>query len=81
MLPQSAEALEASRHGIPFAHLYTSSTLFPEIIAGQNTVFFFDSKWRRFGDADWVLRAMDKGIRIDVLGEFLSVFTDNGRQI
>ncbi len=39
---------------------------------------FFDSRWRDLGDADWILRALDGGVRFGLLREFLSVFADTG---
>jgi glycosyltransferase involved in cell wall biosynthesis len=68
-----------SRHHVMVAHLptFTSSTFFRRSILDQHGLFF-DTKWRVVGDAEWVVRALDKGIRIGVLGKFLSTFTDTG---
>jgi glycosyltransferase involved in cell wall biosynthesis len=55
----------------------TCATFFRRSVLDKHGLFF-DSQWRDLGDADWVLRALDKGIRVGLLGEFLSVFTDTG---
>jgi glycosyltransferase involved in cell wall biosynthesis len=39
---------------------------------------FFDTKWRDFGDVDWVLRALDQRVPMAVLRRFTSAFTDTG---
>jgi glycosyltransferase involved in cell wall biosynthesis len=56
---------------------FTASTFFRRSLLDQHELFF-DSKWLDAGDAEWVLRALDKGIRMDVLRQYLSVFTDTG---
>jgi glycosyltransferase involved in cell wall biosynthesis len=68
-----------SKHHVMVSHLptFTSSTFFRRSLLDQHGLFF-DAKWRDVGDAEWVLRALDKGVRIGVLGKFLSAFTDTG---
>jgi glycosyltransferase involved in cell wall biosynthesis len=68
-----------SKHHVMVSHLptFTCSTFFRRSVLDKHGLFF-DSQWRDLGDADWVLRALDKGIRIGIMGEFLSVFTDTG---
>ena len=68
-----------SKYHVMVSHLptFTCSTFFRRSVLDQHGLFF-DSQWRDLGDADWVLRALDKGIRVGILGEFLSVFTDTG---
>jgi glycosyltransferase involved in cell wall biosynthesis len=68
-----------SKHHVMVSHLptFTSSTFFRRSLLDKHGLFF-DTKWRDTGDAEWVLRALDKGIRIGILGKFLSVFTDTG---
>jgi glycosyltransferase involved in cell wall biosynthesis len=39
---------------------------------------FFDTKWRDFGDVDWVLRALDQRAPMAVLRRFTSAFADTG---
>jgi glycosyltransferase involved in cell wall biosynthesis len=68
-----------SRYHVMVSHLptFTASTFFRRSLLEKHGLFF-DSKWRDLGDADWVLRLLDKGIRVGILEEFLSVFTDTG---
>jgi glycosyltransferase involved in cell wall biosynthesis len=68
-----------SKHHVMVSHLptFTSSTFFRRSLLDQHGLFF-DSKWRDLGDADWVLRALAKGLRIGLLGKFLSAFADTG---
>jgi glycosyltransferase involved in cell wall biosynthesis len=42
---------------------------------------FFDTKWRDLGDADWVLRLLDKKVSIGTLGRFAAAFTDTGENM
>ncbi len=39
---------------------------------------FFDVKWRDLGDADWVVRLLDKRIALGTLRQFAAAFTDTG---
>jgi glycosyltransferase involved in cell wall biosynthesis len=68
-----------SKHHVMVSHLptFTSSTFFRRSLLDQHGLFF-DTQWRDAGDAEWVLRALDRGIRIGILGKFLSAFTDTG---
>jgi len=68
-----------SRHHVMVSHLpaFTSSTFFRRSVLDQHGLFF-DTQWRDVGDAEWVLRALDKGVRMGVLGKFLSAFADTG---
>jgi glycosyltransferase involved in cell wall biosynthesis len=68
-----------SRYHVMVSHLptFTCATFFRRSILDRHGLYF-DSRWRDLGDTDWVLRAMDKGVRIGTLGEFLAVFTDTG---
>jgi glycosyltransferase involved in cell wall biosynthesis len=68
-----------SKYHVMVAHLptFTSSTFFRRSVLDKHGLFF-DTHWRDLGDADWVLRALDKGVGIGLLGEFLSTFTDTG---
>jgi glycosyltransferase involved in cell wall biosynthesis len=71
-----------SKYHVMVSHLptFTSSTFFRRSVLDQRGLFF-DIKWRAVGDADWVLRALEKGVRIGLLGEFLSAFTDTGENL
>lgn len=68
-----------SKHHVMVSHLptFTSSTFFRRSVLDQHGLFF-DSQWRDVGDAAWVLRALDKRVRIGILGKFLSAFADTG---
>ena len=39
---------------------------------------YFDTRWRNCGDAVWVLKMIERGVRMAVLRRYLSVFTDTG---
>jgi glycosyltransferase involved in cell wall biosynthesis len=73
------KVLRPSKYHVMVSHLptFTCATFFRRSVLDQHGLYF-DNKWRDLGDADWVLRALDKGLRIGVLGEFLSTFTDTG---
>jgi glycosyltransferase involved in cell wall biosynthesis len=68
-----------SKYHVMVSHLptFTSSTFFRRSLLDRHQLFF-DTQWRAVGDAAWVLRALDKGVRIGILGQFLSTFTDTG---
>jgi glycosyltransferase involved in cell wall biosynthesis len=68
-----------SQHHVMVSHLptFTCSTFFRRSVLDKHGLFF-DSRWRDLGDAEWVLRALDKGVRMGILREFLSVFSDTG---
>jgi len=68
-----------TKYHVMVSHLptFTCSTFFRRAILDQHDLFF-DTKWRVIGDADWVLRLLDKGIRIGVRRGFLAAFTDTG---
>jgi len=68
-----------SKYHIMVSHLptFTCSTFFRRSVLDKHGLFF-DSKWRDLGDAAWVLRALDKGLRIGLLGVFLATFADTG---
>lgn len=42
---------------------------------------YFDPKWRGLGDREWALRVIRSGVRIGVLREFTSIFTDTGTNL
>jgi glycosyltransferase involved in cell wall biosynthesis len=68
-----------SKYHVMVSHLptFTCSTFFRRSVLDKHGLFF-DSKWRDLGDAEWVLRALDMGLRIGLLQAFLAVFTDTG---
>jgi glycosyltransferase involved in cell wall biosynthesis len=71
-----------SKHHVMVSHLptFTSSTFFRRSVLDRHGLFF-NTQWRAGGDAEWVLRALDKGVRIGILGKFLSAFTDTGANL
>lgn len=40
--------------------------------------FFFDTRWRDAGDAEWMVRMLKAGVKMGTLGQFSSVFTMTG---
>ena len=42
---------------------------------------FFDSQWRDVGDTAWVLRMLEKGVRVAVLRRYTSAFTRTGQNM
>jgi glycosyltransferase involved in cell wall biosynthesis len=68
-----------SKYHVMVSHLptFTCATFFRRSVLDKHGLFF-DSQWRDLGDADWVLRVLDKGLRIGLLKEFLSTFADTG---
>jgi glycosyltransferase involved in cell wall biosynthesis len=40
--------------------------------------FFFDARWRDVGDGEWMLRMLQRGVGMDALNLFTSVFTRTG---
>jgi hypothetical protein len=42
---------------------------------------FFDTKWRDLGDWFWVNEMVRRGVRMAVLPQFASVFTDTGENM
>ena len=42
---------------------------------------FFDENWRDLGDAEWTVRLVKSGLRMAVLPEFTSVFTETGQNM
>jgi len=67
-----------SKYHVMVSHLptFTSSMFFRRKLLERG--FFFDTQWRDLGDADWVLRVMGAGARLDILRHFVSAFTDTG---
>lgn len=55
----------------------TCSLFFRRRILERNGLFFSD-QFRGLGDADWAVRAVDAGVRMEVLRGFTSVFSETG---
>jgi glycosyltransferase involved in cell wall biosynthesis len=56
---------------------YTCSTFFRRRII-ESDGLFFDAKLRDLGDAEWVMRLIDKKVHMAVLPEFMAAFTVTG---
>jgi glycosyltransferase involved in cell wall biosynthesis len=42
---------------------------------------YFDTKWRDLGDMFWLLELVNRGVRMDVLRRFTSIFTETGENM
>lgn len=60
--------------------ILTCATFFRWSVIGERRLFF-DSSLRTMGDAEWVSRLVDTGVRMATLGEFTSIFTDRGSNL
>lgn len=67
---------------IQVSHLqtFTCSTFFRRRILDEHGLFF-DTKWRVVGDADWVVRLLEANVRMGILRQFTSAFTDTGENL
>jgi glycosyltransferase involved in cell wall biosynthesis len=54
----------------------TAGTFFRRSIVERG--FLFDTQWRVVGDAAWMLRLLQAGVRMDVMRMYTSVFTETG---
>ncbi len=43
--------------------------------------FFFDPSWKSVGDAEWVARCLEQGIKVGIIEDGLAVFTDTGENL
>jgi len=59
---------------------FTCSMFFRRKVIDEHGLFF-DTKWRDLGDADWVVRVLDKKIPTGTLGQFSATFTDTGENM
>jgi len=55
----------------------TAATFLRRSVIDEKQVWF-DTKWRDVGDADWTLRLLKSGVRMAVLPEFITAFTETG---
>jgi hypothetical protein len=76
------KALLPSRLHVMVSHLptFTCATFFRRSLIEKHG-FFFDSKWRDLGDAEWVLRLLEAGIPMAVMRRFTSTFADTGNNM
>jgi glycosyltransferase involved in cell wall biosynthesis len=67
------------KYHIMVSHLqtFTCSTFFRRKIIDDYGLFF-NTQWRDLGDADWVVRVLEKRIALGTLRQFLAAFTDTG---
>jgi glycosyltransferase involved in cell wall biosynthesis len=59
---------------------FTCSMFFRRKVIDEHGLFF-DTKWRDLGDADWVVRVLDKKVPTGTLGQFSATFTDTGENM
>jgi glycosyltransferase involved in cell wall biosynthesis len=59
---------------------FTCATFFRRRVLAEHGIFF-DPKYRVAGDADWVVRLLQKKIRLGVLRQFTSAFTLTGANL
>ena len=71
--PPSANALGSRRRHDDM----TAATFMRRKVLEQHHMTF-DTKWRDLGDADWMLRALRKPIRMAMLKDYTSSFTETG---
>lgn len=66
------------KHHITVSHLPTFScaTFFRRNIIERG--FYFDTKWRDVGDAEWVVRLLNAEVSVGLLGQYTSTFADLG---
>jgi len=70
------------KHHVMVCHLpvLTCATFFRRRVIDQYDLYF-DSQWRDLGDADWVIRLLERRVRMGVLPRCTSVFTDTGENM
>ena len=71
-----------SRRHVQVCHLptLTCATFFRHSSLERHGLFF-DSQWRDVGDGVWVLRMLEKGVRVAVLRRYTSAFTRTGQNM
>lgn len=67
------------KHHVMVCHLpvLTCATFFCRRVIDQYGLYF-DSNWRDSGDADWVIRLLERRVRMGILTCYTSVFTNTG---
>jgi glycosyltransferase involved in cell wall biosynthesis len=60
--------------------VFTCGTFFRRRVLDEYGLFF-DTRWRSCGDAEWVIRLLDRGLRMAVLGSYTSAFADTGENL
>jgi glycosyltransferase involved in cell wall biosynthesis len=71
-----------SRRHVQVCHLptLTCATFFRHRSLERHGLFF-DSQWRDVGDGAWVVRMLEKGVRVAVLRRYTSAFTRTGQNM
>lgn len=59
---------------------FTAATFLRRRVVDQLQVWF-DPHWRDIGDAEWTVRLLKSGVRMAVLAEFTSAFTETGNNM
>jgi len=60
--------------------IFTSSTFFRRSAVVERGLFF-ERQWKVVGDAVWILDLLDQGLKMGVLRQSLSVFTETGSNL
>ena len=70
------------KYHVQVCHLptFTAATFFRRRVVDEHGLFF-DPRWRDSGDADWVVRAIDRGLRLAILPRYTSAFTNTGENL
>lgn len=59
---------------------FTSSTFFRASLVRERGLWF-DASWRALGDAEWALRLIEAGVRMDAVAWPASIHTDTGENL
>ncbi len=59
---------------------FTCSTFFRRRVLDEHSLFF-DPDWKAVGDAEWILRCLQKGLKMAAIPAFTSVFVDTGSNL
>lgn len=60
--------------------IYTCATFFRRSVIEKHGLLF-DAGMLALGDVDWILRCLENGVRMELIPEFLSSFTDTGSNL
>jgi hypothetical protein len=70
------------KHHVMVCHLptFTCATFFRRRVIDQYGLLF-DTRWRITGDADWMIRLLERGVQMRILSRFTSAFTNTGANL
>ena len=70
------------KYHVQVCHLpvFTCATFFRRRVLDQHGLYF-DSRWRDSGDAEWVLRLLDRRLHLAILPQYTSAFTRTGENL